>query len=701
LDRIRTSLTAFSPRFACVLALALAIPAICHQASAAPVFGKKMTLRQPDGQLVEVRIWGDEFYQVVESLDGYALTRHPASNAICYARVSDDKRQLVSTGVRLGAGNPHALGLTKHERISPQAVSNQVAAAKAAYTPGAAKGRLRVAADGQPIPATTSTGNILGVCLIVDFSDDVGTISPSMVSSFCNDVGFTGFGNNGSVRDYFNEVSEGHLISVNHVPQQYYRASRPKTYYDDPAATYGTRARELVVEALNALEASGFDFSQHDADHDGKIDAINCYYAGTTTSGWASGLWPHSSTLTFSADGVTGFRYQISYMGNQLKLDTFCHENGHMLCNWPDLYDYDFDSYGVGRYCLMCDSASETNPVQPCAYLKYLAGWAETTLLITGQVGLPLPAGENRLYKLEHPTKTNEYFLVENRQQTGRDQALPDSGLALWHIDTEGSNDFQQRTSLYHYEATLVQADGRWDLESTYGNSGDSTDLWKSPAYTTCGPETLPNTSWWDGSYSSLGLSQISNSGPMMTFTFGSSALVVTPKNIRHVLYPGSTLPNDTFTLSNPSTIVPLDYTVNRQSQYLVSNILPASGTLLGDSQTITIVYDNASLPYWPPGTYGNIFIVRAPGAQNDPQYVMLEVIIGSIPGDLDHDSDVDQADFGLLQGCMSGTGVAQTRPECAEMSLDHDSDVDQSDLQVLLRCLSGPDTAAELDCDQ
>ncbi len=35
-----------------------------------------------------------------------------------------------------------------------------------------------------------------------------------------------------------------------------------------------------------------------------------------------------------------------------LRLRTFCHESGHMLMGWPDLYDYEYDSKGSGAYCL-------------------------------------------------------------------------------------------------------------------------------------------------------------------------------------------------------------------------------------------------------------------------------------------------------------------------------------------------------------
>ena len=74
--------------------------------NADPVWGEFFELDQPDGSRVEVLIWGDEFYRVVESLDGYTLVRDPATGVICYARLSADGNDLVSTGVRVGSAAP-------------------------------------------------------------------------------------------------------------------------------------------------------------------------------------------------------------------------------------------------------------------------------------------------------------------------------------------------------------------------------------------------------------------------------------------------------------------------------------------------------------------------------------------------------------------------------------------------------------------
>jgi len=489
------------------------------EAQAAPVFGKEYDLRQPDGSTVRVKIWGDEFYQHVESLDGYTLIRDPKTGFICYADLSKDKEDLVSTGITAGTGKP---ALKKGLRIKPSAVRKKVEAARARFRKAreqffAARPRAKIA------PAPT-IGNVVGICLIIDFPDQPGTIPPATVANYCNLPGFTGYGNNGSVRDYFFDISDGNLTYTNFVPTAYYTAIHEKNYYDNPAEPAGPKAVELILEALNYLEANGFDFSLYDSDSDGFIDALNAFYAGTVSSGWAMGLWPHSWVISFSADGVQTSKYQITDMGSSLELGTFCHENGHMLADWPDLYDYDGDSSGVGDFCLMASGnyAIPTNPVEPCAYMKYLAGWATVTELYgAGPTPMSLTAGVNSFYKYTNPDNTDEYYLIENRQKTGRDANLPDAGIAIWHVDESGSNDNQEMTPTSHYECALVQADSRWDLENNpwvFGpNYGDSTDLWSAPDYTTCSISTSPNTSWWNRFPSGLIIDNISANGSVMT----------------------------------------------------------------------------------------------------------------------------------------------------------------------------------------
>jgi len=69
------------------------------------------------------------------------------------------------------------------------------------------------------------------------------------------------------------------------------------------------------------------------------------------------------------------------------------------------------------------------------------------------------------------------------------------------------------------------------------------------------------------------------------------------------------------------------------------------------------------------------------------------------VPADSDHDGDVDQADFGILQRCLSGPGIEQTDSGCVDARLDGDNDVDTDDYGIMKRCLSGPNIPGDPDC--
>ncbi len=514
---------AVRPLAACVF-VGLVVAAV---AGAAPYDGARFDLSQPDGTRVPVKVWGDEYFQHIESLDGYTLVRDSATRVICYAALVGGGDTLVSTGVPAGDPAVATLGLARHLALPAQVRRDRARDARALLDSDLIARQDKDMRDPQP----SCLGEVHGITLIVDFSDQVGTVPPASFDDYLNLPGYNGFGNHGSVRDFFLDVSDGALEYTNFVSDAYYRAVNPKTYYDDPNVPYGQRARELVREALQDLESQGFDFSQYDANRDGYIDALNIFYAGVPNHGWSVGLWPHSGGITWSADGVTTYRYQITNIGSSLSLATFCHENGHMLCFWPDLYDYDGDSAGVGAFCLMCSTGAGTNPTEPCAPLRDLAGWTDTVVLEGLMDGLTATAGVNLVYKVPFAGHANEYYMVENRQRTGRDANIPDAGLAIWHVDLNGSNNDQQQTLSQHYFCTLMQADGRWDLENNR-NNGDSLDLWSAPGDVEFNPDTNPAATWWDGRNAPIYVDAISASGPTMTFNYreglGTMAVVIT-----------------------------------------------------------------------------------------------------------------------------------------------------------------------------
>jgi subtilisin-like proprotein convertase family protein len=124
-------------------------------------------------------------------------------------------------------------------------------------------------------------------------------------------------------------------------------------------------------------------------------------------------------------------------------------------------------------------------------------------------------AGTNEFFKIAKDPV--EYYIIEARNQEKRDKSLPCSGLAIWHVDETGDNEYENMTKEKHFECSLEQADGRFDLERGV-NAGDADDLFNSkrPSF---GDSTKPNSRWWDGTSSGLELRDIGD-GPNIPFKF-------------------------------------------------------------------------------------------------------------------------------------------------------------------------------------
>lgn len=498
-----------------------------------PFHGEEFTFVQPDGSYLAVRGWGNQYHAAFEALNGYTVVENPATGFYMYAKLSEDGEQLLSSGARPREVAAGALGLAPGLRIAPQAARARVRDG-AILRPGGSRWEQRrkqykadlrahlLAPDILPAPPKRETvGDFVGLCLLIDFPDVRATISQEEVARFCNQPGYNGFGNHGSVHDYFLDVSGGRMHYTNLVTP-WYTARQPRSYYTNERVPQPQRARELIREALAHFKRNGFDFSSLTTDGQEYVYATNVFYAGKRVNNWAKGLWPHAFHLLTPyqlGPGMHNFDYQITDMGQELALGTFCHENGHMICDFPDLYDYGAESSGIGDFCLMCSgsNADKKNPTQVNAYLKYRAGWAASTASI--QPGrATAEANANQFHLHRNSANQAEYFIIENRLASGRDQSLPSQGLAIWHIDERGDNKFEQMTQAQHYECALMQADGQCDLERDSSNRGDAGDLFPANGNTRFGPGTAPASRWWNGAPSGLQLDQISEAGLSMSF---------------------------------------------------------------------------------------------------------------------------------------------------------------------------------------
>ena len=160
------------------------------------------------------------------------------------------------------------------------------------------------------------------------------------------------------------------------------------------------------------------------------------------------------------------------------------------------------------------------------------------------------------------------------------------------------------------------------------------------------------------------------------------------PASFTSTVVRGNDAPDDTFVVRN-SGGGGLAYSISDNVGWLSVN--PNSGISGGEADLIDIIYSTSTLAV---GSYAGTITIQAPGATNTPQYVVVNLTVDPplfAPCDFDQDGDVDQGDFGRLQTCYSGPGIAQTDPECQGARLDDDDDVDLNDFGIFQSCTSGP----------
>jgi M6 family metalloprotease-like protein len=302
------------------------------------------------------------------------------------------------------------------------------------------------------------SGKIYCLTMIVDFSDETAKFTNEQVDKWLNEPGYSEGVCNGSVRDYYYDCSNGMLELTNDV-YGYYRAKKPRSYYENFPDYTG--ADELVSEMIDYFDAQ-IDFSKYDNDDDGTTEAISFVYAGEGLT-WGRGLWPHAGYIGKSRDNVRLGRYNMSDMGRQLVLYVFCHETGHMLFGWPDLYWF-------GDYCIMGNRMSDVNPQAINDFFRADQGWIPVTDITPDDNKICTATHNGAAFRYVNPNDKQEMFLWSVIRTEGRWSNVSGNGILLYHFNARihGNTSGTQRT-LY-----IVEADGDNRLAD---------DQWPSPGY--------------------------------------------------------------------------------------------------------------------------------------------------------------------------------------------------------------------------
>lgn len=244
----------------------------------------------------------------------------------------------------------------------------------------------------------------------------------------------------GSVTEYFSDVSNGKISLTGEVIGPF---TMPQTSVQYAGAKNGlhTEAPNLRTLAADALAATTghINWKPYDNDGNGQVDAYIVVHAGrgaeeTRNSG---DIWSAKWNLPTQThvDGVNIWAFLT--IPEDAKIGVSAHEIGHLVFGWPDLYDDDYSSEGVGNWCLMSGGSwggvvPGTKPCHPSAWCKANQGWVNVVVETENhQVtcsDVKLSKQVNRLWT-NGDVSSREYFLIENRQLYGFDTSLPGGGL--------------------------------------------------------------------------------------------------------------------------------------------------------------------------------------------------------------------------------------------------------------------------------
>lgn len=363
-------------------------------------------------------------------------------------------------------------------------------------------------------------GAVRVIVVLVDFSDRQMT----QAAAHFNDLFFsTGVLPHGSVKEYYREVTSG-LVDITGQVMGPYRLPQTLAWYANNNFGIGRpigvpRANIMANDAAAAADPQ-VNFDPYDNDGNGFVDAFIVVHAGSggEQTGDPGDIWSHKWTLPAArpADSKQIFAYLT--IPEDCRIGVCAHELGHLLFGFPDLYDTDNTSEGVGNWCLMGAGSWNGNgdiPAHPSAWCKVQQGWATVTnVTADGTISIPdVKSGGNVFRLWKGGANGPEYFMVENRQRTGYDAGLPGDGLLIWHIDDNQPDN----TNENHYKVGLVQADGRRDLDRDR-NRGDGGDPYPGTANNTLFTgSSMPSSNSYTGQQTSVSITGISASGPTMT----------------------------------------------------------------------------------------------------------------------------------------------------------------------------------------
>ena len=303
----------------------------------------------------------------------------------------------------------------------------------------------------------------------------------------------------GSVYQYFKEQSYGQFTPEFDVMGPVTLGKSYAYYGEDKYAnnklTKDIHISEFYREVCQYVVSNeNRNWTDYDNNNDGRVDMIFFIYAGEGENAYdvddeiykekRALIWPKEglnpltvNDIVFASYGMTNEIYKNDIDG----IGTAVHELSHGL-GLPDLYDTsNGPGLGVDAWDVMDGGNYQMIGRAPIGYSAYERDFMEWRKLVIIKKDEVVTLTINPLetngvgYKIVNPANSNEYFILENRQNIGYDEYMPwpDTtcykqqggmhGLLITHVDYDRSYWTSNKINVEadHQRYSIVPSDGK------------------------------------------------------------------------------------------------------------------------------------------------------------------------------------------------------------------------------------------------
>ena len=519
-------------------------------AMAVPARRDIVTVTQPDGTTLQIKKVGDERLHFTLTADDEIVVK--GDDGFYYYGTVDDAQCVVSTGTRAGARQSTAAMKIQDVDI------DRMLEVRAASPTFRAPSNVRRASSSETLPQSglglfqssfPSTGFIKTAVVLVEYQDVKFTVSDpaAYYDKFFHETGFSLDGGTGCVTEYFTANSKNQFVPQFDVYGPITLKNNRVYYGGNDSSGNDKKPEQMVVEACDSLDST-VDFSIYDMNNDGLIDNVYIIYAGVgeASSDVAESVWPHqydvrSAGVSKYYDGKKLAAYGCCNEWVTYKTDdyvdgigTFVHEFSHVL-GLPDLYSTSYGSYAAktpGAWSCLDYGPYNNNGRTPPAYSVFernAMGWITPHLLDSPEsitLDYIYDSNEGCIIQTD---KTNEFYLLENRQQEGWDKFVPGHGMLVWHIDYNSSIWTKNTVNnSAHQYVDIIEANNN-------PNNYDDTAMAGYPypgtaKNTSLTSETTPALTTWAGNAIDVPITHITEDDGKIKFNVLGGRLLDTPE---------------------------------------------------------------------------------------------------------------------------------------------------------------------------